>query len=348
MRLDSPMSFSWKTLPQPIIALSPMADMTDAPFCTMVRRVNTLYQPVMFREMVSAEAISRENTKTLQMADFDDVERPLIQQIFGSEPETMARAAAIIEERFHPDGIDINMGCPVYKLTCGFNGAALMKEPERAQAIIRAIKRVISVPLSVKLRLGWADPKEVLEFAPRVEEAGADLITIHGRTKAQAYTGSADWQTISLAKKRVSIPVLCNGDIINDATALKALQESACDGIMIARGALGNPWIFSQIYQAVRHPEFNSGSQEIPGQARNDMVERFTPPSLPERFRVLLEHTTLMLDRYGPQGIVLMRKHFPWYLKGLVDIKDTRSALVRVTSIEELRSHLEQYQMRWA
>ncbi len=221
-----------------------MADMTDAPFCTVVRSVNPEGMPIMFREMVSSEAIVRENEKTLAMAAFEAVERPLIQQLFGADPATMARAAEIVMERFSPDGIDINMGCPVYKLTSNFNGAALMNEPQRAQEIVRAIKRAVNVPVSVKIRLGWKESTQGREFARYLEDAGADLITVHGRTKCQAYTGHADWNEIGEIKKQVKIPVLANGDVVDAPTAQQALLSSGCDGVMIARGALGIPWVF--------------------------------------------------------------------------------------------------------
>src|SRR3989344_4188065 len=196
-----------------ILALSPMADMTDSPFCQIVRQIGGA--DIVFREMVSSEAIVRENQKTLGMTDFVEGERPIVQQIFGADPFTMAKAAAIVMEHANPEGIDINMGCPVYKITSNFNGCALMKEPERAAAIIREMKRAVreSVPISVKIRLGWSNPDDFKTFIPVIEEAGADLITIHGRTKAQGYSGISDWERIAEAKKIARGPLLANGDI---------------------------------------------------------------------------------------------------------------------------------------
>src|SRR3989344_257576 len=179
---------------KPILALSPMADMTDSAFCQIVRKIGGA--DIVFREMVSSEAIVRHNAKTLGMTDFVLAERPIVQQIFGADPRVMARATAIVMEHAAPEGIDINMGCPVYKITSNFNGCALMKEPERAAAIIREMKRAVreSVPISVKIRLGWSNPDDFKTFIPVIEEAGADLITIHGRTKAQGYSGISDWE----------------------------------------------------------------------------------------------------------------------------------------------------------
>ncbi|MBU1705181.1 tRNA-dihydrouridine synthase family protein, partial [Patescibacteria group bacterium] len=180
----------WKTIRRPIIGLSPMAEMTDSPFCRVVK---SLSSPIIFREMVSADALVHGNEKTLKMLDIHDEERPLVQQIFGRDPEIMAQAAKIVMARQNPEFIDLNMGCPAKKLTGNFHGCALMKDPELAAAIVKAVKAAVDVPVSVKTRTGWSDKKEILEFAQVLEQAGADLITIHGRTKKQAYAGRADW-----------------------------------------------------------------------------------------------------------------------------------------------------------
>lgn len=311
--------FDWKTLQKPIIALSPMADMTDSPFCVTVK---TIANPVMFREMVSSEAIVRENEKTMLMADFEPVERPLIQQIFGADPKLMAEAASRIESAYHPDGIDINMGCPVYKITSNFNGAALMKEPELASRIIRAMKSAITVPLSVKIRAGWSDPNECLDFIRVVEDAGADMVTVHGRTKCQAYTGYSDWDVIAQARERVSIPVLVNGDIFTPEDVRKALEVTGCAGVLVARGGLGNPWIFSRT-------EAMLATGVIPPE-----------PTVAERLRVMLEHARRHVAHYGPRGIVTFRKHIRWYLKGIQGVKPFRQELHAVDSLEALEEQI--------
>jgi tRNA-dihydrouridine synthase B len=244
------MILDWKQLERPILALSPMADMTDSAFCRTVRMVNKDAQTdrlIVFREMVSSEAVVRGNDKTLGMTEIHSDERPIVQQIFGCDPDTMAESARIIEGQDHPEGFDINMGCPVYKVVHTFNGAALMKDADRAMAIIKKMKSAISVPLSVKIRAGWEDPSECLEFSKVVESAGADMITIHGRTKKQGYSGQSDWNLIERVKAGVSIPVLANGDVHTPPLFFDALDVTKCDGVLIARGALGNPWIFSQI-----------------------------------------------------------------------------------------------------
>lgn len=305
-----------------ILALSPMADMTDSAFCQIVRSIGGA--DIVFREMVSSEALVRDNQKTLGMTDFVPGERPIVQQIFGSDPATMAKAAGIVMEHAAPEGIDINMGCPVYKITSNFNGCALMREPERAAKIVREIRCAIGAktPISVKIRLGWNNPDDFKQFIPVIEAAGADLITIHGRTKAQGYSGKSDWQRIAEAKKLARVPVLANGDIHEPMQVAQALATTNADGVLIARGALGNPWFF--ILQA---------------------KEKSVIP-LPERVRVVLDHARLHCAQYGERGMMSFRKHLAWYFKTskigfeVPGMKDMRERLVRVSTIGELEEIL--------
>ncbi len=299
-----------------------MADMTDSPFCRIAKEFGW---PVVFREMVSSEALVRESAKTLHMAAFHEEERPLIQQIFGKDPLIMARAAEIIEKNFAPDGIDINMGCPVYKIVSDFNGACLMKDPARATAIVREMKKAVQAPISVKIRLGWSDPTECLDFVKQLEEAGAELITIHGRTRAQGYSGVADWEMVGRAKQQVSIPVLCNGDIHTPEKVFEALKISGCDGALIARGALGCPW-FYQHYAEIRDT----------GVRQTEITPAF-------RADVVLRHAQLHMAEYGPRGITTFRKHLSWYFKGIEGIKSFRTELMQVNSMERLQELLAQF-----
>ena len=310
---------AWGEFKKPIIALSPMADMTDSPFCRIAKQFGW---PVVFREMVSAEALVRESAKTLHMAAFHEEERPIIQQIFGKDPETMARAAAIIEKNFHPDGIDINMGCPVYKIVSDFNGASLMKDPDRACAIVKEMKKAVEVPISVKIRLGWSDKTDCLDFVKRLEEAGAELITIHGRTRAQGYSGVADWEMVGKAKQQVRIPVLVNGDIHTPEKVFEALAVSGCDGALIARGALGAPW-FYKLYQEIA--ETGARQTEI-------------TPAL--RVQYVLEHARLHMAEYGERGMMSFRKHLSWYFKGIDGIKPWREQMMKVSTMSELEAIL--------
>jgi tRNA-dihydrouridine synthase B len=273
--------------------------------------------------MVSSEAVVRGNDKTLGMTEIHPDERPLVQQLFGSDPATMAEAARIIAEQHHPEGFDINMGCPVYKIVHNFNGAALMKEPELAARIVREIKKVITVPLSVKIRLGWSDSTDCLEFAKVLEDAGADLLTVHGRTKCQGYAGQADWEMVGRVKKAVSVPVLCNGDVHKAELVPKALEVSGCDGVLIARGALGNPWIFAQIADVLAGRPVRTVSIE-------------------ERVETVKRHLALHLEQYGERGVVTFRKHLSWYFKGQAGAKHMREAMHTTKSRQELDVFLDQ------
>jgi len=316
----TPNSTIWDTLPRPIIALSPMADMTDSPFCRIAKELGA---EIVFREMVSSEAIFRDNEKTLGMVAFDVSERPIIQQIFGSDPGVCAEAAKKIMEKFSPDGIDINMGCPVYKMVSNFNGACLMKDPVAAAQIVRAVKAAVTVPVSVKIRLGWSRSDECLEFVKILEEAGAALITIHGRTRVQNYSGVSDWEMIGRARAQVQIPVLANGDINTPEKVSAALTVTGCAGVLIARGALGNPWILKQ-------------ARELLTQGRI-----ITTPDIQEKCRVILRHAQMHVGHYGQRGIVSFRNHLSWYFKGLKNAKELRGQAVRVESIDEVESVLK-------
>ncbi len=310
----------WNSLPRPIVALAPMADMSDLPFCLICKEKGV---PLMFREMVSAEAIVRLNPKTLKMAMFDARERPLVQQIFGSNPAVMAEAARIIEERFAPDAIDINMGCPVYNLVSNFNGASLIREPERAHAIVKAMKAAVSVPVSVKTRLGWKDDTDCLEFVKVIADAGADLISMHGRTREQGYSGTANWVRIGEARRNVPhLPFLVNGDITTPERAKLAMEQSGADGVLIGRGLLGNPWF------AKRVEVFLADGTALP------------EPSWNERVTTVLAHARLQIDHYGERGLVKLRKHLPWYFKGTPAEKTLKSDLVRISHYLELETLL--------
>jgi len=336
-----------------ILALSPMADMTDSAFCQIVRQIGGA--DVVFREMVSAEALVRDNEKTLGMTDFVDAERPIVQQIFGADPLTMAKAAEIVMEHAGPEGIDINMGCPVYKITSNFNGAALMKEAPLAAEIVREMKKVMGdTPLSVKIRLGWDDDEGFKTFIPVLEEAGVDLITIHGRTKAQGYSGVSNWDLIRQAKEIATVPLLANGDIHEPHQVWEALERTGADGVMIARGALGNPWFFEEALK-LRHPK--GQSKDLGG----------VQISLDKKIRVILEHAKLHVansaklkaqakknillgvtaEELEKTSIVTFRKHLSWYFKStklgieIPGIKEFRSELVRIQSIGELEEILK-------
>ncbi|HPV70938.1 MAG TPA: tRNA-dihydrouridine synthase family protein [Candidatus Magasanikbacteria bacterium] len=302
---------NWKKTPHPIIALAPMADFTDKPFSLMCKKFDA---QVIFREMVSADAIVHSNLKTLKMIAVHKKERPVIQQIFGHDPQTMARAAEIIYKLVEPDGIDINMGCPAPKLIKNFHGCALMKEPDRIIAIIKAVKTAVPCPVSVKTRLGWSKPDEILKIAPIIEQAGADLISLHGRTKTQGYAGIADWEMIGRVKKIISSPLLANGSIFEVADIEKCLDITKADGVLIARGALGNPWIFHGIDKSTL--------------------------SVDQIKKTILEHAELQAKNYGDYGLVLFRKHLMFYLKGLAQTKELKTKLTQIENLDQLKKIL--------
>ncbi len=326
---------------QSILALAPLADHTDSPFCRVCRKVSkekSLVRKILrftqddksdfviFREMVSAEAIVRGSEKTLKMCEFKKSERPIVIQIFGSNAETITKAAKIIVQKFKPDGIDINMGCPVPKIVKKSNsGATLMKDHGRACEIVKSLKKAdLGVPVSVKTRLGWDREDEILELAPKLEKAGVDLITIHGRTKKQGYIGQANWEMIGRVKEKLNIPVLTNGDVVDKESLAECLKITKADGVMIGRGALGNPWIFRSF---------------APLRMTNTTVQ--DDISLKERIRVVLYHAKMHEKHYGPGSLVTFRKHLMWYFKGsrvgMNDIKKIRQKLAQIKTRKELK-----------
>ncbi len=336
----------WFETKKPILILAPMADYTDGPFGHICRKYSGK-EFVIFKEMVSSEALFRGNEKTLKMCKFDKIEKPLVVQIFGDKPEVMAKAAQIIEAKFKPDGIDLNMGCPVPKIAQKTAaGAALMKNPTLAAEIVKSVKKAVKLPVSVKTRLGWSNPEEIIKFAVILEKAGADLITIHGRTKTQGYFGTADWETIAKVKKILKIPVIANGDIIDGASAKKCLEITGADGLMIGRGALGKPWVFQEVKSrklkvesdVIARPEGSWQShylQESMGllrSARNDNDKII---------KIILKHARLHEKYYKQGNLVTFRKHLAFYFKGIPGMKETRAKLMQIKEYEELEKILK-------
>lgn len=308
---------------KPIIALAPMADYTDRAFCDICRQVAGK-DFVVFREMVSGEALVRQNAKTLKMCEFDKSQRPIVLQLFGSDPTVLSKAVTIVNQKFRPDGIDINMGCPVPKITGKVGaGAALLKDHERAVAIIKEIKHANpAVVLSVKTRLGWSKPQEILGFAPKLVEAGVSLLTIHGRTKVQGYSGRADWEMIGRVKDVVTVPVIANGDVNNKADIKNCLQITKADGVMIGRGALGNPWL-------------------LDATLTNEQI------MIKDKIKTVMFHARLYLNYHQTDSLVGFRKHLVWYFKVKPNLpmpknfKKIRQALVEIKTISELKDILD-------
>lgn len=291
-------------LANPVI-LAPMAGVTDLPFRLLAKEMGC---GLVYSEMVSDKGLVYQNCHTLNMLQIEEKERPVALQIFGSEPESMAAAAKIVEHKAAPEIIDINMGCPTPKIVKNGEGSALMRQPELAYRIIAAVVEAVNCPVTVKIRKGWNDQSvNAVEMAKVAEKAGAAAIAVHGRTREQFYTGKADWSIIKAVKENVSIPVIGNGDIRSAHEAEAMLKETGCDAIMIGRAAQGNPWIFKQV------AHYLATGQCLPG------------PTVEERLDVLLRHLEMLVEYKGEHiGIREMRRHGAWYTKGLPKAAELR------------------------
>jgi nifR3 family TIM-barrel protein len=295
------------------IFLAPMAGITDLPFRTVVRSFGC---GLAYTEMVSAIGLVRKADKTLRYLASGPFDRPLGVQIFGNDPETLAEAARIAE-RQGADVIDLNMGCPVKKVTKAGAGAALMTNPALAAAIMQAIRKAIALPFTVKIRSGWSARRtNALEIGKIAEESGCDAVTLHARTADQGYSGRADWTLIAELKGHVRIPVIGSGDIRKPQDAARMFQETGCDGAMIGRGALGNPWLIGEALSLIQG---------------NPIHE----PTLAEREAVIIRHLGMAAAFYGERaGVRDFRKHLLWYTKGLKGGARFREAAGQITDRE--------------
>ncbi|MBQ9155639.1 MAG: tRNA dihydrouridine synthase DusB [Eubacterium sp.] len=303
------------------VILAPMAGVTDLPFRLLCKEQGA---EVMVTEMISAKALYYGNKNTLPLMQIEEEEEPVGVQIFGSEPELMGQMAHKIEDRGFAF-IDINMGCPVPKIVNNHEGSALMLDPIRAGRIVEEVVRAVSLPVTVKIRLGFdAGHVNAPEFARVLEAHGADAIAVHARTREQYYSGKADWNMIRQVKEAVKIPVIGNGDITCGADALRMKEETGCDGVMIGRGARGNPWIFREVKAAL------SGRPQ---------PER---PDIHEVRDMLLRQATLGVQYKGEYTAIReMRKHTAWYTTGLPGSSRLRAAVNKVSTLEELKNLLE-------
>lgn len=298
-------------------ALAPLAGVADRAFRELCRGYGAAYTVC---EMASAKGISLGDKKSAELLSITPTERPAGSQIFGNSPETMAIAAKKALE-YNPDFIDINMGCPAPKVASSGGGALLMKDPILAASIVKAVVEASTVPVTVKMRSGWDDNNiNAVELAKRCEDAGAVAITVHGRTKVQMYAPPVNTDIIRQVKQAVSIPVIGNGDIIDGISAAKLMEETGCDMVMVGRGALGRPWVFSQINAYLDH-------------------EVILPdPPVIERMRVMLKHIEALCEYKGERvGIREARKHAAWYTKGLHGAANYRARIGLISSIEELQ-----------
>jgi tRNA-dihydrouridine synthase B len=292
-----PIELGRSRIERPVI-LAPMSGVTDLPFRRLARRLGA---PMVVSEMIASQAMVRENRQTLKMAEVDGFGGPASVQLAGCDPATMAEAAKLVADR-GAAVVDINFGCPVKKVALGQSaGSALMRDEVAAARILEATVRAVDVPVTLKMRMGWDHASlNAPRLARIAEESGIRLVTVHGRTRQQFYTGSADWAFIRQVKEAVAIPVIANGDILTAADAAEALRLSGADGVMIGRGAYGRPWLLRQVAE---HLATGAPVAE---------------PTLAEQKAILLEHYRDMLSHHGETtGVRLARKHVAWYSKGL-------------------------------
>lgn len=313
------MTFSWQTQVNlgPIVALAPMDGYTDSAF----RQVVKLIEPraIVFCEFVSADGLSRAPKKMQEIVQFDpEIERPYIVQMFGKNPQAFAEAAKFLED-FGVDGIDINYGCPAKKVVGSGHGSDLIRDPCLAADIVAAIKKVVKIPVSTKTRLGWDSPATLVDFVGKLIAAGSEMITIHGRTVKQQFSGAADWEPIYELKKTFpDTVILGNGDITNGSTAREKIGN--LDGVMVGRASFGNPWICQEVAAALRG-------------------EIISPPTAVEKGRTIRRHAELLIKTKGQRRAMLeFRKHLLSFTRGFAGARELRGRMTSIERIEDVEA----------
>ena len=303
------------------VILAPMAGVSDLPFRIICKEFGA---DIVYSEMISAKGIHYKDKKTNLLLESAPEEQPYVVQIFGCEPDIMAEAAQFVEKSGF-SYLDINMGCPTPKIVSNGDGSALMKNPDLARCVIREVVNACSIPVSVKIRAGWdKDNKNAVEIAQIAEEAGASAIAVHGRTREEFYSGKADRSIIRDVKKAVSIPVIGNGDITSGEDAVRMLEETGCDSIMIGRGAEGNPFLFRAVREVLDGKEV-------------------TPVTAEEKRQTIIKHMELLVKIKGEHiGILEARKHLAWYMKGMQGASKLKTLAFSATTLDDVKKIIEQ------
>lgn len=308
------------------LVLAPMAGISNTSYRKIVKKMGV---GLIYAEMVSTNALAYGNEKTFNLLKMSEEERPIVQQIFGSDIDTFVTAAKLVEEKMHPDIIDINMGCPVPKVAIRAQaGSTLLKNPEKIGEIVKAVVKSVSVPVTVKIRSGW-DEKSInaVEVAKICEKNGASAIAIHARTRSEGYSGKANWNIIKQVKENINIPVIGNGDITIPILAKKMLDETGCDAVMIGRGALGNPWIFKSCLEYIE---------------KGKLIEE---PTNIEKIEMIKEHYNLLKeDKNEHIALLEIRTHALYYLKGMPESKIYKERICKSKSEEEFLNILKEYE----
>lgn len=314
------MNLGSKTV-HPALALAPMAGVTGHPFRLLAKEQGC---GLVYSEMISARGLCCPGKRTAALLYYSEAERPVAFQLFGSEPAVLAAAAQILEERL-VDLIDLNLGCPTPKITRNGDGGALMRDPVRCSAIFEAVVKAVNCPVTVKIRKGWDECSvNAPEIALRAEAAGVKAVAVHGRTVKQGYSGKADWEIIKKVKETINIPVFGNGDVSSPLDAEAMLKHSCCDGVMIGRAAMGNPWIFKQV------------------RAWLEEGRKLGPPSPKERVEICIRHMALLCELKGNAVAAReMRRHASWYIKGLPGAAEARRRLIKAVNCDDMVAILQ-------